>query len=100
MYLILQVACETFCLDDDDTLLEVALSLGSEALSAATVRFVEVEPQPIVKGVYGRFVHLYYLFVCISRFATYIIPHREINFLFIHICISRMCVLIKIKLQR
>ncbi|XP_032680802.1 nitric oxide synthase, salivary gland [Odontomachus brunneus] len=44
------VACETFCLDDDDTLLEVALSLGSEALSAATVRFVEIEPQPIVKA--------------------------------------------------
>nr|AJA40861.1 nitric oxide synthase egg isoform [Philanthus triangulum] len=41
------VACETFCLDDDDTLLEVALSLGSEALSAATVRFVEADPQPI-----------------------------------------------------
>ncbi|KAK9297866.1 hypothetical protein QLX08_008617 [Tetragonisca angustula] len=44
------VACETFCLDDDDTLLEVALSLGSEALSAATVRFVEAEPQPIGKA--------------------------------------------------
>ncbi|XP_017880719.1 nitric oxide synthase, salivary gland [Ceratina calcarata] len=41
------VACETFCLDDDDTLLEVALSLGSEALSVATVRFVEAEAQPI-----------------------------------------------------
>ncbi|XP_043519270.1 nitric oxide synthase, salivary gland isoform X1 [Frieseomelitta varia] len=46
----LTVACETFCLDDDDTLLEVALSLGSEALSAATVRFVEAEPQPIGKA--------------------------------------------------
>ncbi|XP_031367225.1 nitric oxide synthase, salivary gland isoform X1 [Apis dorsata] len=44
------VACETFCLDDDDTLLEVALSLGSEALSAATVRFIEAEPQPIGKA--------------------------------------------------
>ncbi|CAK9823130.1 Nitric oxide synthase, salivary gland [Anthophora retusa] len=44
------VACETFCLDDDETLLEVALSLGSEALSAATVRFVEAEPQPIGKA--------------------------------------------------
>lgn len=46
----LQIACETFCLDDDDTLLEVALSLGSEALSATTVRFVEAELQPTVKG--------------------------------------------------
>ncbi|XP_076232753.1 nitric oxide synthase [Calliopsis andreniformis] len=44
------VACETFCLDDDDTLLEVALSLGSETLSAATVRFVEADPQPIGKA--------------------------------------------------
>ncbi|XP_076182998.1 nitric oxide synthase isoform X1 [Ptiloglossa arizonensis] len=44
------VACETFCLDDDDTLLEVALSLGSEALSATTVRFVEADPQPIAKA--------------------------------------------------
>lgn len=43
------VACETFCLDDDDTLLEVALSLGSEALSRSTVRFIEADPQPIAK---------------------------------------------------
>lgn len=50
-----QVACETFCLDDDDTLLEVALSLGSEALSAATVRFVEAEPQPIGKGIFTNY---------------------------------------------
>ncbi|XP_011165980.2 nitric oxide synthase, salivary gland [Solenopsis invicta] len=47
---IFAIACETFCLDDDDTLLEVALSLGSEAVSAATVRFVEAEPQPIAKA--------------------------------------------------
>ncbi|XP_008546993.1 nitric oxide synthase, salivary gland [Microplitis demolitor] len=44
------VACETFCLDDDDTLLEVALSLGSEALSRSTVRFIEADPQPIAKS--------------------------------------------------
>ncbi|KAG5335451.1 NOS protein, partial [Acromyrmex charruanus] len=47
---IFAIACETFCLDDDDTLLEVALSLGSEALSAATVRFVEADPQPMAKA--------------------------------------------------
>ncbi|XP_066586894.1 nitric oxide synthase, salivary gland [Prorops nasuta] len=47
---IFAVACETFCLDDDDTLSEVALSLGSEALTATTVRFVEADPQPIVKA--------------------------------------------------
>ncbi|XP_043272207.1 nitric oxide synthase, salivary gland [Venturia canescens] len=44
------VACETFCLDDDETLLEVALSLGSEALTNSTVRFVEADPQPIAKS--------------------------------------------------
>lgn len=67
--MILQVACETFCLDDDDTLLEVALSLGSEALSAATVRFVEAEPQPIVKGRYiQQCLYLFYFFAYIFRF--------------------------------
>lgn len=44
------VACETFCLDDDETLLEVALSLGSEALSAAAVRVIEADAQPIGKA--------------------------------------------------
>ncbi|KAK0160391.1 hypothetical protein PV328_007803 [Microctonus aethiopoides] len=47
---IFTVACETFCLDDDDTLLEVALSLGSETLSKSTVRFVEADPQSIAKA--------------------------------------------------
>ncbi|XP_015598208.1 nitric oxide synthase, salivary gland [Cephus cinctus] len=44
------VACETFCLDNDDTSLEIALSLGSDTLSAGTVRFVESDPQPITKA--------------------------------------------------
>lgn len=44
------VACETFCLDDDETLLEVALSLGADAVSASTVRFVEADPQPLAKA--------------------------------------------------
>lgn len=44
------VACETFCLDDDDTLLEVALSLGSEALTISTVRFIQADPQPIARA--------------------------------------------------
>lgn len=47
---IFAIACETFCLDDDDTLLEMALSLGSEALSPATVRFVEADSEPITKA--------------------------------------------------
>lgn len=39
-----QVACETFCLDDDDTLLEATITLQSETLTAQTVRFVEEKP--------------------------------------------------------
>lgn len=55
-----QVACETFCLDDDETLLEVALSLGSEALSAAAVRVIEADAQPIGKGTLAVSVYLTY----------------------------------------
>ncbi|KAJ8968172.1 hypothetical protein NQ314_002429, partial [Rhamnusium bicolor] len=38
---IFQLACETFCLDDDDTFLEATITLQSESLTAQTVRFVE-----------------------------------------------------------
>lgn len=34
------MACETFCLDDDDTLLEATMSLQADSLSSQTVRFV------------------------------------------------------------
>lgn len=34
-----QVACETFCLDDDETLQEAKRALGSVTLSEETVRF-------------------------------------------------------------
>ncbi|NP_001161704.1 nitric oxide synthase [Nasonia vitripennis] len=44
------VSCETFCLDDDETLLEAAQSLGSEVISATTVRFVKTELQTITKA--------------------------------------------------
>lgn len=56
------VACETFCLDDDDTLLEVALSLGSEALTPSTVRFIEADPQPIAKCNYFTYLYLFFVF--------------------------------------
>jgi hypothetical protein len=45
-----QVACETFCLDDDDTFLEATLALRSPMLSSATVRFVEAKQENLVKG--------------------------------------------------
>lgn len=34
-----KVACETFCLDDDETLQEAKRALGTVALSEETVRF-------------------------------------------------------------
>jgi nitric-oxide synthase len=37
---IFKIACETFCLDDDDTILEATMSLESESLTSQTVRFV------------------------------------------------------------
>lgn len=39
----LQLACETFCLDDDDTLLEATSTLRSESLTAQNVRFIEAK---------------------------------------------------------
>ncbi|XP_060528614.1 nitric oxide synthase isoform X2 [Cylas formicarius] len=38
---IFKVACETFCLDDDDTFLEATISLQSESLTQQNVRFIE-----------------------------------------------------------
>nr|CAH7737071.1 unnamed protein product [Callosobruchus chinensis] len=35
------VACETFCLDDDDTILEATNTLQSESLTTQNVRFIE-----------------------------------------------------------
>ncbi|XP_059050101.1 nitric oxide synthase-like protein [Achroia grisella] len=37
---VFNVACETFCLDDDETLQEAKRALGSVALSEETVRFI------------------------------------------------------------
>ncbi|XP_063930433.1 nitric oxide synthase, salivary gland isoform X2 [Zophobas morio] len=37
---IFKIACETFCLDDDDTFLEATMTLQSESLTSQTVRFV------------------------------------------------------------
>jgi hypothetical protein len=46
----MQVACETFCLDDDDTFLEATMALRSPMLSSATVRFVEAKEESLAKG--------------------------------------------------
>lgn len=40
----LQIACETFCLDDSDTMLETS-SLGPQTLSSATVRSVKANEE-------------------------------------------------------
>lgn len=46
----LQVACDTFCLDSDETFLEATQMLHSEAVTASTVRFVESATQDLCKG--------------------------------------------------
>lgn len=51
-----QVACETFCLDDDDTILEATLALRSPTLSSSTVRFVEAKQENLAKGILARCV--------------------------------------------
>ncbi|KAJ8960069.1 hypothetical protein NQ318_009511 [Aromia moschata] len=47
---IFQIACETFCLDDDDTFLEATISLQSESLTTQNVRLVEAKSDSIVAG--------------------------------------------------
>lgn len=42
----MQVACETFCLDDDETLQEAKKALGTVALSEETVRFARPAGRP------------------------------------------------------
>ncbi|CAG2057145.1 unnamed protein product [Timema podura] len=44
---VFRVACETFCLDDDDTFLEATIALKSPTLSASTVRFMETKAEPM-----------------------------------------------------
>lgn len=63
-------------MDDDDTLLEVALSLGSEALSATTVRFVEATPQPAFKGTTIFMLYAFCLFDRVFRFMTNTILYK------------------------
>ncbi|KAG7307096.1 hypothetical protein JYU34_007233 [Plutella xylostella] len=43
---VFNVACETFCLDDDETLQEAKRALGTVALSEETVRFSDPESCP------------------------------------------------------
>nr|CAI5859008.1 unnamed protein product [Callosobruchus analis] len=47
---IFQVACETFCLDDDDTILEATNTLQSESLTTQNVRFIESQATSPTKG--------------------------------------------------
>ncbi|XP_019875678.1 nitric oxide synthase, salivary gland isoform X1 [Aethina tumida] len=47
---IFKVACETFCLDDDDTFLEATITLQSQSLTAQTVRFVEAKVDKLTSG--------------------------------------------------
>lgn len=45
-----QVACETFCLDDDDTFLEATITLQSESLTAQNVRFIDSKVTATARG--------------------------------------------------
>lgn len=42
------MACETFCLDDDDAFLEATMTLQSESLTAQNVRFIDTKPENLV----------------------------------------------------
>ncbi|KAJ8872955.1 hypothetical protein PR048_026571 [Dryococelus australis] len=43
-------ACETFCLDDDETIKEATKALKVPTLSTSTVRFVEAKVQPLAQA--------------------------------------------------
>lgn len=45
------MACETFCLDDDDAILEATITLQTENLTQATVKFVEAKPMDEVASI-------------------------------------------------
>ncbi|XP_049776657.1 nitric oxide synthase, salivary gland [Schistocerca cancellata] len=47
---VFSLACETFCLDDDETFLEATQALRAPTLSSATVRFVESKQADLAKA--------------------------------------------------
>uniref|UniRef100_A0ABD2W573 nitric-oxide synthase (NADPH) n=1 Tax=Trichogramma kaykai TaxID=54128 RepID=A0ABD2W573_9HYME len=47
---VFSVSCETYCLDDKETFLEAADSLGSETISASVVRFIKSDLQSLSKS--------------------------------------------------
>lgn len=49
---ILKVACDTFCLDMDETFNEASQVLQNEKLTTSTVRFVNTKPDPLNTGIY------------------------------------------------
>lgn len=62
---IMQVACDTFCLDDDNTFLEATMTLQTENLSVNTVRFVDekrVELTQSLAKIHNRKVGVVYFF--------------------------------------
>nr|XP_032513721.1 nitric oxide synthase-like protein [Danaus plexippus plexippus] len=54
---VFNVACETFCLDDDETLQEAKRALGTVALSEETVRFTIpiIKPPPLFNALQSAF---------------------------------------------
>ncbi|XP_058806783.1 nitric oxide synthase, salivary gland-like [Phymastichus coffea] len=47
---VFNVSCETFCIDDEETLLEAAESLESDIISPLTVRFIKSQQQSLLKS--------------------------------------------------
>lgn len=45
------MACETFCLDNEDTLVEIAQMLHDVQISASTIRFVEAKAEDTLSGI-------------------------------------------------
>ncbi|XP_057655799.1 nitric oxide synthase-like protein isoform X1 [Diorhabda carinulata] len=49
---VFKVACETFCLDDDEILQDAALTLESESLTANNIRFLEKPETTHLNGIF------------------------------------------------
>lgn len=59
------MACETFCLDDDEALIEATMTLQSEALSSTTVRLFNSKAEDIETGLtkcHNKKVRILYCF--------------------------------------
>lgn len=52
---VFKVACETFCLDNDDTFSDASLALENDSLSVSTVRFAPDDPKISMESIMEKF---------------------------------------------